>query len=151
MSGYGTDRSRRGHSPISPHPTLWLDLEADLRSDEKAVANLIPRLPASIPSYGCRIEKNVSGEVAPLPIPRSRQAQPRPRWLPARSATRPPSLAAWTAKAAAIEDLPKPPFVEATAIVMGVCFMASASFILLRESIFLDLPLVLHAFFEKDP
>jgi hypothetical protein len=66
-----------------------------------------------------------------------------------RTATRPPSLAAWTAKAAAIEDLPEPPFVEATAIAMGVCFMASASFIFLRESIFLDLPLVLHAFFEK--
>jgi hypothetical protein len=58
-------------------------------------------------------------------------------------------LVAWTAKAAAIEDLPEPPFVDAAAIVMGICFMAPASFVFLRESIFLDLRLVLHAFFEK--
>ena len=48
-----------------------------------------------------------------------------------------------------MDDLPLPPFVDATAIVKGVCFMASASFIFLRESIFLDPRLALHAFFEK--
>jgi len=58
-------------------------------------------------------------------------------------------LAAWTASAAVIELFPEPPFVEATAIVMGVCYMASPSFIFLRESIFLDLGSALHAFFEK--
>jgi hypothetical protein len=54
-------------------------------------------------------------------------------------------LAAWTASAAVIELFPEPPFVEATAIVMGVCYMASPSFIFLRESIFLDLGSALHA------
>lgn len=48
-----------------------------------------------------------------------------------------------------IEDFPEPPFVDAAAIVRGCCFMACASFVLLRESIFLDLHSALHAFSEK--
>jgi hypothetical protein len=65
------------------------------------------------------------------------------------SATRRPSLAAWTARAVVIVLFPEPPFVEATATVIGVCFTVSASFILLRESNFLVLRLVLHDFSEK--
>src|SRR5262249_51524081 len=49
------------------------------------------------------------------------------------SATRPPSLAAWTARAVAIVLFPDPPFVEATAIVMGRCFMVLASHLSARK------------------
>ena len=66
-------------------------------------------------SISSRISRGLSG----LPL-MSHQRVSDPCGSQSSIATWWPSLAAWTASAAVIEDLPEPPFVEAIAIVCGV-------------------------------